>query len=161
MSCLGVSDDGISLCTGSWDSLVCFWSQVQDLVILTLTSAEDLGVVTKLTCLGSPDIPISLLWFEYYDPLSTTCRIAPYDLTKKTYTLPGPFTYHRNIRTHSRYVSCPNTHQGQLLHKISTFLSDEYDCEQMHIHEYYRSPSYILPAQILYFEILQPGVVTR
>ncbi len=23
VSCLGVSNDGISLCTGSWDSLVC------------------------------------------------------------------------------------------------------------------------------------------
>lgn len=25
VSCLGVSNDGISLCTGSWDSLVCFF----------------------------------------------------------------------------------------------------------------------------------------
>jgi len=24
VSCLGVSNDGMSLCTGSWDSLVCY-----------------------------------------------------------------------------------------------------------------------------------------
>ena len=49
MSCLGVSDDGISLCTGSWDSLVCFICTDVDYWLLTRLSAENMGVVITTT----------------------------------------------------------------------------------------------------------------
>ena len=49
VSCLGVSNDGISLCTGSWDSLVRFASYVifhcQHLLILLRPLAQGLGLV--------------------------------------------------------------------------------------------------------------------
>lgn len=42
MSCLGVSNDGISLCTGSWDSLVSFFfSNIPSFVIQGLILTSD------------------------------------------------------------------------------------------------------------------------
>ena len=43
VSCLGVSNDGISLCTGSWDSLVRLLSS--ETTVANKTAAENLGVV--------------------------------------------------------------------------------------------------------------------
>jgi hypothetical protein len=41
VSCLGVSNDAMSLCTGSWDSMVCFAAkpciQILDVLLLALT----------------------------------------------------------------------------------------------------------------------------
>jgi WD40 repeat protein len=48
VSCLGVSNDGISLCTGSWDSLVSFRRQ-NEMKNLTNArcAAENLGVLSR------------------------------------------------------------------------------------------------------------------
>jgi len=47
VSCLGVSNDGISLCTGSWDSLVSISDEpIFDLVLIAFYStAQSLGLV--------------------------------------------------------------------------------------------------------------------
>lgn len=59
VSCLGVSNDGISLCTGSWDSLVSHLQKravemtrpwkLGGVLTFALRSAQDLGVVEKAT----------------------------------------------------------------------------------------------------------------
>lgn len=48
VSCLGVSNDGMSLCTGSWDSLVSFVVILSLCIILTPFVAESLGHVKNL-----------------------------------------------------------------------------------------------------------------
>lgn len=57
VSCLGVSNDGISLCTGSWDSLVRSYLRlllVSDIVLTqVVTIAESLGLVIMTTCFTS------------------------------------------------------------------------------------------------------------
>lgn len=77
VSCLGVSNDGISLCTGSWDSLVgslfetltfaglaTFWNGV--VLKYPRRLAQDLGLVEELDSivgvgkLGVPRVPRSL-----------------------------------------------------------------------------------------------------
>lgn len=45
VSCLGVSNDGISLCTGSWDSLVGLGSSLMK-ARLTMMAAQNLGHVS-------------------------------------------------------------------------------------------------------------------
>lgn len=49
VSCLGVSNDGISLCTGSWDSLVriSYLPQLQFSTRLTVVTVENLGILSK------------------------------------------------------------------------------------------------------------------
>lgn len=71
VSCLGVSNDGISLCTGSWDSLVSyilafFASTSADLNLLC--SAQGLGMVNKKNNNTKRKIPrvdhSAMLFFE-------------------------------------------------------------------------------------------------
>lgn len=59
VSCLGVSNDGISLCTGSWDSLVSILKQnCQDTEanIFFPRTAQGLGLVNNI---GNQDTPVS------------------------------------------------------------------------------------------------------
>src|SRR6186997_3263210 len=58
VSCLGVSNDGISLCTGSWDSLVsdasqcvCEWTRCTNTIIAQGLGVDDAARPT--TCLDS------------------------------------------------------------------------------------------------------------
>ena len=54
VSCLGVSNDAISLCTGSWDSLVCIFSMgCRSVVCMTdnKTAAQNLGLLNAFTIL--------------------------------------------------------------------------------------------------------------
>lgn len=44
VSCLGVSNDGISLCTGSWDSLVRVGTLLPDFSFTNNRTAQDLGI---------------------------------------------------------------------------------------------------------------------
>ncbi len=72
VSCLGVSNDGISLCTGSWDSLVSFHSfKDKDLrpdVDFFPITVEDLGVVNIAVlrpCLGGEVDPTTSAILEW------------------------------------------------------------------------------------------------
>ena len=54
VSCLGVSNDGMSLCTGSWDSLVSFMlSHWQTYQLTTFFPAQNLGDVKRIPLLLS------------------------------------------------------------------------------------------------------------
>jgi guanine nucleotide-binding protein G(I)/G(S)/G(T) subunit beta-1 len=74
VSCLGVSNDGISLCTGSWDSLVSVLSvsggPTSDLLLIALPStAQGLGLVILKTRKQTQDTPcrsFAMLLFEIF-----------------------------------------------------------------------------------------------
>jgi len=74
VSCLGVSNDGISLCTGSWDSVVCITAPPTSHRRLTMKIAQNLGMV--VFCRTTPLHSI-LRWLTipFTLPLLTACRL--------------------------------------------------------------------------------------
>lgn len=72
VSCLGVSNDGISLCTGSWDSLVC----CPFFVLAFIARPFQLGVLTKFhrsSKFGRTKISLR----RFYDGRRYTVRSRP------------------------------------------------------------------------------------